>query len=147
MLIEVLAIGKASKDYIPLFNEYSKRLGNKLKITELEIKAKTGNIKELEAKKIKDALDPKSYKIIMDEQGELLTSREFANKISNLTQNNSHITFIIGGASGFAEEIYKLCHYKLALGKMTLAHMLARLVLLEQIYRAFTINENHPYHK
>ena len=76
-----------------------------------------------------------------------MTSEEFASKIDKIFIENSNITFIIGGSYGLDEEIKKLSSFKLSFSKMTFPHQLFRLILLEQVYRAFKINNHEEYHK
>ena len=84
--------------------------------------------------------------IVMDEKGESLTSIEFAKKISDL-EEISDISFLIGGADGVSDEVRNNAKLLISLSKMTMPHSLARLVLVEQIYRAKSILANHPYHR
>ena len=77
-----------------------------------------------------------------------LSSEELADTMSKLAvRGNSHITFVIGGSLGLSDEVLKRADYKLSFSKMTFPHQLMRLILLEQVYRAFRINNNEPYHK
>lgn len=104
------------------------------------------NISATEARKSYTlALNPykKGFTIALDEKGKQLTSLEFA----SLLQDRNEISFFIGGAYGFEEEFKNQMHMCISLSKMTLIHKFAKTMLLEQIYRAFCINTNHPYHK
>ena len=86
--------------------------------------------------------------IAMDERGKTLPSREFAQKFQNWqNEGQSHVQFFIGGADGLNDEIRKRAQLLLSFGKQTWPHMLARIMLLEQIYRAQQILKNHPYHR
>jgi 23S rRNA (pseudouridine1915-N3)-methyltransferase len=86
--------------------------------------------------------------VLLHETGKLQTSEEFSRLISNSRQSSESLCFVIGGASGFAKELLAVSHYKkLSLSPMTFPHHVARLLLIEQIYRAFTIIAGHPYHK
>ena len=84
---------------------------------------------------------------VLDISGKEMTSLEFADKIDKTLIINSDITFIIGGSYGLDEEIKSLSNYRLSFSKMTFPHQLFRLILLEQIYRAYKINHNEEYHK
>lgn len=100
----------------------------------------------LEAKKsYEEAFLPhkKGFCIALDERGEELTSLEFA----QLLRDKSELSFFIGGAYGLREEFIQGLDFSLSLSRLTLAHQLAKILLLEQIYRAFCIHNNHPYHK
>ncbi|EAI4298336.1 SPOUT methyltransferase [Campylobacter lari] len=104
------------------------------------------NANAIEAKKsYTNALSPykKGFCIALDEKGKEFTSVEFA----KLLQDKNEISFFIGGAYGFEQEFIAQMHTSIALSKMTLVHKFAKTMLLEQIYRAFCINTNHPYHK
>ena len=104
------------------------------------------NLSAIEAKKsYEEAFIPykKGYCIVLDERGKDLTSMEFA----RLIQDKNELSFFIGGAYGLREEFSQSLDFKLSLSKLTLAHQFVKILLLEQIYRAFCINNNHPYHK
>ena len=88
------------------------------------------------------------FVIAMDLNGKHITSEEFSEFIENCgVMGNSNITFIIGGSLGLSQEVIKRANYKLCFSKMTFPHQLFRVMLLEQIYRAFRIMKNEPYHK
>ncbi|TEY25420.1 23S rRNA (pseudouridine(1915)-N(3))-methyltransferase RlmH, partial [Campylobacter sp. CH185] len=104
------------------------------------------NLNAIEAKKsYEEAFMPykKGYCITLDERGKELTSIEFA----KLIQDKNELSFFIGGAYGLREEFNQSLDFRLSLSKLTLAHQFVKTLLLEQIYRAFCINNNHPYHK
>jgi 23S rRNA (pseudouridine1915-N3)-methyltransferase len=152
MQINIIAIGKF-RNNCPnqkLFLDYIKKTRWKIKLIELDkkISGSVMEIKKREAQLIAKNISKNSKIILLDEIGENLSSEEFAQKIKNF-QNHSvqNIYFIIGGANGVDEEIKKLAHLKIAFGKMTFPHMMIRPMLAEQLYRAFLIIENHPYHK
>ncbi len=100
-----------------------------------------------EAKKITTQIPKDSFQIALDEKGKSFSSIDFANHLSQITLTHSHITFIIGGADGLHSTVKSNAHQTLTLSKFTYPHALARVVLLEQIYRAITILEHHPYHR
>ena len=85
--------------------------------------------------------------VIKNLSGKQYTSEEFANKITNISNINSTIDFIIGGSLGVTDELRNMCNEKISFSKMTFPHQLFRVFLLEQIYRAFKINNNEKYHK
>ena len=85
--------------------------------------------------------------IALDIQGKELSSEELAKKISDISFNNSRISFIIGGSLGLSDEVKRRADLRFSFGRITLPHQLARVVLLEQIYRAFKINAGEAYHK
>lgn len=86
--------------------------------------------------------------ILLDEKGKTFTSREFANYLEKKmsTSSGKRIVFLVGGAYGFHESIYSRANDKISLSAMTFSHQLIRQIFLEQLYRAFTIINNHPYH-
>ena len=93
-------------------------------------------------------LKPSTHLIALDSRGKEYTSEQWAQHIQTLMNNGvSSLTFIIGGSTGIDPSLLTQCNEKLSLGKMTLPHNLARVVILEQLYRAFTIMRGHPYHK
>ncbi len=152
MKIEIISIGKfQNSSYEQIFKEYQKRLKN-IEIKELPTrhsnKTPVEEVKKQEALAIKKAISDKNFVICLDERGKNPNSQEFAQIIKNIEENHSkNISFIIGGAFGLDKELIKSSDLVISLGKMTLPHMMARIILVEQIYRAFTINSGHPYHK
>ena len=151
-MIKIICLGKLKEDYLKKgIDEYLKRISKyqKIEIVELEDcginEIKTALKKEKE--EILKVLNKKDYIITLDLKGNEITSIEFAEKIANTFIINSNITFIIGGSYGIDEEIKKLANYSISFSKMTFPHQLFRLILLEQIYRAFKINNNEEYHK
>lgn len=159
MKITIIAVGKIKEKYIKQgIKEFKKRLSNytKLNIIEIPDEKAPENLSEKEMEIVKDTegenilkkLDNYSYVIALDKDGDQLSSIDFANKIKKLTvQGNSSFTFIIGGSLGLSDEVLKKSNLKLSFSKMTFPHQLFRLILLEQVYRAFRINRGEPYHK
>lgn len=119
-----------------IFKEYQKRIRWPLKIIELK-----------DASKMEQVLANASYWIALDEGGQNLTSKDFSGLVSKSIEIHQHIGFLIGIDTGIPKAIKDKCQYKLALGAMTWPHLLARVLLIEQIYRAQQIMDNHPYHK
>jgi len=117
--------------------EYQKRLLGRVEIVE------TTNILEYIKNK------PNSYKITMEIEGKSLNSVEFANKLSDIDKDgyNNEILFLIGGAEGLVKEVRELSDFKFSMSKLTFLHQEAVLILIEQIYRAYKILNNEPYHK
>ena len=151
-MIKIICVGKIKEKYlIEAIKEYEKRLSKytKLKIIEVSdidnpsIDIVLNKEKELIQKHIED----KDYVITLEIEGNMLSSRELANKINNIFNTNSTITFIIGGSYGLHQEIKTRSNYKLSFSKLTFPHQLFRVNLLEQIYRTFKINNNEAYHK
>ena len=159
--IKIICVGKIKEKSInDLISEYSKRLSKycKLEIFELDDEKIPANsspadeeiVKEKESKKIIDRLNKigKTSVILLDLKGKSYTSEEFSKKIFDIaTYENSTITFIIGGSLGFSDELKNMISDKVSFSKMTFPHQLFRVFLLEQIFRAFKIQNNETYHK
>ena len=151
-MIKVICVGKIKEKYLnDAIDEYKKRLSKYTKLEIIEVNdINTDNIeynllkeKELIEKNISD----KDFIITLEIEGNMLNSVEFAKKLDNIFNTNSIITFIIGGSNGLHSDIKIRSNYKLSFSKMTFPHQLFRVNLLEQVYRAFKINNNESYHK
>ncbi len=103
-------------------------------------------IKHKEAELLLKAIKPADTVILLDEHGEEFTSLQFAARIGSYLQKGKDLVFVVGGAYGFAPEMYERASAKLSLSKMTCSHQLVRTVFAEQLYRAFTILRGEPYH-
>ena len=141
--VKIICCGTLKEQYLKdAVSEYSKRLSAFCKLTVQEIKEDTLNASFSAVSAFK------GFKIALCVEGKMLSSEELAKKIETLAINgNSDIAFIIGGSEGIAEEIKNMCDLKLSFSKMTFPHQLMRVILLEQIYRAFTIINHKSYHK
>lgn len=153
MKVTILSIGKfESSPHKAIFDHYFKRLKWRVDLKEMELK-NSNNLSEGERKKeeaslILKNLRPSSKLIACDENGKQFKSRDFAKLISELAlRGDSDLTFVIGGADGLAAEILQKASLKISFGLATLPHLMVRSVLLEQLYRAQTIIEGHPYHR
>lgn len=158
MNINIISVGKIKEKYFTAaIDEYAKRLSRfvKLNITEVPDEKIPDNasgkemelIKEKEGAKILAKLPQNSFVVTLCIEGKELSSEELAEKISDISMTSSNITFIIGGSLGLADAVKCKSNLRLSFGRMTLPHQLMRVVLLEQIYRAFKINNNESYHK
>ena len=151
-MIKIICLGKIKESYITdAIKEYQKRISryHQLEIIELDdvgLDDKAVVLKK-EQEKILKVLNPKDYIITLEIEGKEISSVEFAERIDSIFNQNSNITFLIGGSFGLSDEIKKLSNYKLSFSKMTFPHQLFRVILLEQIYRAFKIINNEEYHK
>lgn len=142
--IDLIAIGKLKNDpLLDVFADYTKRLQCKFTLIELDGKTQADQLS-----KIEDRISTQAALIVLDERGQTLSSRDFAGKIEDI-QNKSynHIQFVIGGADGLSDSIRKKASFLMSFGKQTWPHMLARVMLVEQIYRAQQIIAGHPYHR
>lgn len=151
-MIKIICLGSIKESYLTdAIKEYTKRLSKytDLNIIELE-DVGIDDVKvalKKEEEKIMKVINPKDYIITLEIEGKELTSVEFSKKIEDTLNYNSNITFIIGGSYGLSDEVKKLSNYKLSFSKMTFPHQLFRVILLEQLYRAFKIMNNESYHK
>lgn len=153
MNINIICIGKIKESfYRDAVAEYAKRLTRfcKFNIVELAESRLEGNeinkVKLNEGKSILSKL--KGYVIILDLGGNMLSSPDLADKIESLQSGGvSQISFVIGGSYGLSDEVKQKADFSLCFGKMTYPHQLMRVILSEQIYRAFMINSNSQYHK
>jgi 23S rRNA (pseudouridine1915-N3)-methyltransferase len=143
--IKVAWIGKTKEPAIDaLTNEYLKRISRYAEVAGLTLKNETAILSlasgERQQKK-------ERYKLVLlDSPGKQLSSEELAEFLRREQLNSTPLLFAIGGSDGFSDEARRRAGFTLSLGKMTLPHELARVVLVEQLYRAFTILKNHPYH-
>ena len=146
MKITLLVIGKLKETYLVNgVKEYLKRLTPFAKVEIKEV-AEQRTVDE-EGDKLLTLLPKDTWTCILDVSGEILSSEEFASKIAALTLNgNSNLTFIIGGAFGISDKLRRATDFRLSLSKMTFTHQMTRLILIEQIYRAFKINRGEKYH-
>lgn len=159
MQIDIICVGKVKEQYLrDAIAEYSKRLGRYCKLNILEVAdektpehASEGverQIKAKEGERIAKHIKPGAYVIALAIDGQQVTSKGFARKIDQLgIQGVSHIQFVIGGSIGMDDAILRQANYKLSFSKMTFPHQLMRVILLEQVYRAYKINAHEPYHK
>lgn len=155
MKIRVIVVGKTSEKYVQEgIKEYEKRLkrfinysieeipdvANRGKTTEKELKEKEGDL-------ILKKLKPNEYVVLFDDKGKELSSpglnQWFEKKALS---GNSSISFVVGGAYGFSDEVYERANEKLSLSKLTFNHQMVRLIITEQVYRAFSIKHGLPYH-
>jgi 23S rRNA (pseudouridine1915-N3)-methyltransferase len=144
MKIQIIAVGLLkSGPEKALFDQYAKRLGYKLKVVEIDSRQD----KKIPASAYLKALSEKDMVIILDEGGENLSSRSFAQKLETYIQSGKQLSFIIGGAYGIPEEVKHVACSRISFGKLTWPHLLARVLLVEQLYRAQQITSNHPYHR
>ncbi len=155
MTIKLLAIGKTdSKQLLELTAEYEKRLKHYIKF-DLEIIPDIKNTKNLsetqqkekEGEAILKKINTTDVLILLDENGKQYNSVDFSNFLQKkMNAGLKQLVFVIGGPYGFSDTIYQKAQGKISLSKMTFSHQMIRLFIVEQIYRAFTILKNEPYH-
>lgn len=155
MRITIIAVGKLKERFWhDAAQEYLKRLGAYADVTVIEIAdrdpGRGGEDKALEAEgaDILKALPPTAHVVTLEIDGKHLSSEGFSARLDELALcGSSHVAFVIGGSHGLAPQVRQRGSERLSLGPMTLPHNLARVVLLEQVYRAFRISRGEPYHK
>lgn len=151
-MIKIITIGKIKEKYLQdALNEYEKRLSKYTKLKVIELNDISDKNTQIILSKEKDEIikyvSSNDYVISLDINGKMLSSIEFASKLDNLFITNSNITFIIGGSYGLHDDVKKMSNELLSFSKLTFPHQLFRVMLLEQIYRCFRINNNESYHK
>jgi len=151
-MIKIICLEKIKeKFYVQALNEYIKRLSKYTKLEIIEVQDVDNQSVDVVLNKEKELIQKhiteKDYVITLEIEGNIISSIELANKIDNIFNTNSTITFIIGGSYGLHQDIKNRSNYKLSFSKLTFPHQLFRVNLLEQIYRTFKINNNESYHK
>ncbi len=152
--ITLITLGKLKEQYWRQAEaEYLKRLSAWAKIEIIELKEESFDeksnpevVKLKEADKITKILPKNSFLVILTPDGKQFTSEKLAVQITNITNNFNNIAFVIGGPLGLRHNILKLANLKLSLSPLTFTHQMSRIILLEQIYRSFTILNNKKYH-
>jgi 23S rRNA (pseudouridine1915-N3)-methyltransferase len=155
MKLAILAVGNRMPRHVEdAFAEYAKRMPPELALDLKEIKpeprshSKTAEtVMRLEAERIQAALPRGALVVALDERGRDLTTRELAEMVRAWMQNGQDIAFVIGGADGLDPAVKNAAALKIRLSSLTLPHGLVRVILAEQLYRAWSILANHPYHR
>ncbi|NJH83015.1 23S rRNA (pseudouridine(1915)-N(3))-methyltransferase RlmH [Staphylococcus agnetis] len=159
MKITIIAVGKLKEKYWKqAIAEYEKRLSAYTKVEIIEVPDEKApenmsdkeieQVKEKEGQRILAKVKPQSTVITLEIQGKMLSSEALAKEIDQrMTQGASDFTFIIGGSNGLHQEVMNRSNFALSFSKMTFPHQMMRVVLLEQVYRAFKINRGEAYHK
>jgi 23S rRNA (pseudouridine1915-N3)-methyltransferase len=155
MKIVLITIGKTNEKYlIEGISDYQKRLKHYTNFERIEIanikNAKNFSESELmkkEGELILKQIQNSDHLVLLDDKGKDFTSQKFAQKLQQwMLSGKKRLVFVVGGAYGFSDEIYKRGNEKLSLSKMTFSHQMVRLFFVEQIYRGYTILNNEPYH-
>ncbi|MCG3417547.1 23S rRNA (pseudouridine(1915)-N(3))-methyltransferase RlmH [Oceanobacillus jordanicus] len=159
MKITLVSVGKLKEKYLKQgIQEYLKRLSAYAKVDIVEVAdekapenmsdAEMLEVKRKEGERILSHISQDTYVITLEINGKMLSSEQLAAKMDELaTYGKSKIAFVIGGSLGISEDVQKRSDLALSFSKMTFPHQVIRLVLLEQVYRAFRINRGEPYHK
>ena len=154
MRINLIAIGKKMPEWLNSgIHHYQKQLPSNYNFTLTSLEAqnrKTNNIEKiitLEGNILLEAAKGSTTIIAFDELGKQQSSQMIANSIETWQLNGDNVALIIGGADGLSSELKQQCHFIWGLSNLTLAHSIARLLVIEQLYRAHTLLTNHPYHR
>lgn len=159
MKVTIIAVGKLKERYLKEgISEYKKRLSRFCDIEIVEVDdehapeslsaAQEQQVKKKEAERINKKIKDGTIVVVLDITGKRLDSEGFASKIQSFfLSGNSHIVFVIGGSLGLDEELVRSANFRFSMSDLTFPHQLVRLVLMEQIYRAFKIINGETYHK
>ena len=155
MKLIIVSVGHKMPDWITAgFNEYTKRMPREAQIVLQELKPEprttgknTAQIMEAEAQRILAALPPNCLRIALDERGTQPTTKQLASQMQEWMREGRDVAFIIGGADGLHETVRQSAGEMLALSALTLPHAFVRVLLAEQLYRAYSLMHNHPYHR
>jgi len=146
MRITVLAIGHKMPSWIEEgFREYAKRMPPEARVELIELKP--GKDKDDEGRKLLDALPQGAALLALDERGKAVTTQGLSVMLSDWMRDGSSPAFVIGGADGLSDEVKERAAKLISLSALTLPHQLVRVVLAEQLYRAWSILARHPYHR
>lgn len=159
MKIKIVTVGKLKEKYLKDgITEYSKRLSRFANLEMIELAdektpdrasdSENQKILELEGTRILSKIGDRDFVIVLAIEGKTLSSEEFSKQLEQAPINGfSTLTFVIGGSLGLSPQVKKRANLSISFGRLTLPHQLMRLVLVEQIYRSFTIQQGSPYHK
>jgi 23S rRNA (pseudouridine1915-N3)-methyltransferase len=155
MRLNIISIGHKMPQWVTLgFEEYKKRFPNQFPINLIEISSKTRStsvvvekLMEEEGEKILAAVPKNSLSIALDERGKLWNTQELAQKIDSWQTKAAAVNFFIGGPDGLSKHCLATANECWSLSPLTLPHPLVRVILIEQLYRAISILQNHPYHR
>jgi 23S rRNA (pseudouridine1915-N3)-methyltransferase len=148
MKLTIICVGKMKQTYLKdAIQDYIKQMPYPMEMIEVQDEKESSGM-AIEEKRILSKVGTNDFVIGLAIKGEMLSSEQFADKIDRwMTYDKKDLTFIIGGSYGFTEAVYSRCNYLLSFSKMTFPHQLMRVILVEQVYRAFQILKGHPYHK
>ncbi|MFK3961158.1 23S rRNA (pseudouridine(1915)-N(3))-methyltransferase RlmH [Guptibacillus hwajinpoensis] len=159
MNISIVTVGKLKEKYLKQgIAEYTKRLGPFAKVEVIEVSDEKApenlsetemlQVKKAEGDRIMSKISPDAHVIALAIEGKMKTSEQLARELDQLaTYGKSKVAFVIGGSLGLSDDVLKRANDTLSFSKMTFPHQLMRLILVEQVYRAFKINRGEPYHK
>ncbi len=147
MTIKIISVGnKSSPGVQAIITDYTRRMPRNISVTWIIQKHSDGDVKsskQQESENILRAIDPKDFVVLLDETGKQFSSEDFS---STIFSANSDLVFVIGGAYGVTEAVFERAQIVWSLSMLVFPHQLVRILLSEQIYRAYTISIGHPYH-
>ncbi|ALB01288.1 50S rRNA methyltransferase [Francisella persica ATCC VR-331] len=155
MKIKIITLGEKPPKWVSDgYDEYKKRLSKSIPLELIELpitkRSKTGNPKlwmKKEAKTIIGKLNHSDHLVILDVNSKIISTEELAEKMQNWKFNNPNVVILIGSPNGIDQSVKEIAKEKISISKMTFPHPLVRIIIAEQLYRAYTILEGHPYHK
>lgn len=158
MKLRILSVGHKMPNWVQTgFEEYFKRIQPMMSVELVELApakrsknpspAEIEKYKAVEAAAILNAKQPKELLWLLEVKGKMLSTEKLADKLSVAMQDGADITLVIGGADGVADEVLQAADFKWSMSDLTLPHPLVRVILMEQLYRAMSIINNHPYHR
>ncbi len=155
MIIHFIVIGQKMPKWVSEgYQEYVKRLPKScsLKLVEIPMshRGKTGSTQQYkteEAKRIFSAIPKNTHLVVLDEQGKQTTTLEFSHKLEEWLASGQDIALVVGGPDGLQTDLINKARWRWSLSKLTLAHPMVRILVAEQIYRAYSVIQNHPYHR
>jgi 23S rRNA (pseudouridine1915-N3)-methyltransferase len=156
--VNIICVGKLKESYLrDAIDEYSKRMRTLCRLSIIELPeerssddpsaAEIGRVISAESERIMQKLGKGDYVIAMCVEGRNISSEELSAKLEDISMRSSTVDLIIGGSWGLSDELKSRADFKLSMGKMTFPHQLCRVMLLEQVYRAFQISKGTKYHK
>ncbi|PKL95893.1 MAG: 23S rRNA (pseudouridine(1915)-N(3))-methyltransferase RlmH [Gammaproteobacteria bacterium HGW-Gammaproteobacteria-8] len=151
MDLRVIAIGRPMPVWVSAgWNEYARRMPPQLRLELLELPAARGpdaTTRAREAEMLLARCPERAVKVALDEGGQSWSTRDFASRLEAWQMNGDPVCFLVGGASGHDPGLINRCAHRWSLSRLTFPHMLVRVILAEQIYRAWTCVSGHPYHR
>jgi 23S rRNA (pseudouridine1915-N3)-methyltransferase len=155
MRIYIIALGDRMPEWVTQgYQEYVKRLGSQLPVELIEVspekRGKNADIPRIlhkEAQRLRSHIPANSIVIALDVKGKSCSTEELATYLAQWRQSGSHVCFLIGGPEGMPQDMLEMADMRLSFSALTFPHPLVRIILAEQLYRAYSILNNHPYHK
>lgn len=155
MKLNLLTLGHKMPDWVEqAFHFYNRRLPSHLQLNLLQLSAVSRRkqptveqLQALEAEQIKKAIKPEHFNLALDERGRELSTQEWAKQLAKWQMEGRDVNFIVGGADGLHQDIKQLADVRWSLSRLTFPHQLVRVIVVEQLYRAYSLLHKHPYHR